>query len=354
MSDGDREQQTEAPTQRRIQKALEKGQVGVSGDLTSGLVFIAGLLYFWFAGAWFFQILTDVIRNHATYLSLVSWDVGYLTATARNDITQVGFALVMLLGPLFLIAVLAGGIQTQFNISLSPLELKWDKLSVMKGLRKIFSTSSLMRTGQAIAKASAVLVVTWIVARSRYEDILLSGMFSMTHFLWVAGELLLHICLAVGGMMTLLAIVDLGFQKWKHYQDLKMSVKELKDEHKETEGDPLIRARLKKLQAEASKKRMLQNVPEATVVVTNPTHFAVALQYDRSKMIAPQLTAKGADHLAKRIIEVAKKHGVPVVERKPVARFLYFNVDVGRAIPVELYQAVAEVLNFVNRLKRGA
>ena len=128
-----------------------------------------------------------------------------------------------------------------------------------------------------------------------------------------------------------------------------MSVRDIKDEHKNTEGDPLIKARLKRLQNEMGRQRMMQDVATSTVVVTNPTHFAIALKYENSSMIAPKVVAKGADHLAKNIIKVAKENGVPVVERKPIARFLYFNVQIDQVIPPELYAAVAEILNFVNR-----
>ena len=156
---------------------------------------------------------------------------------------------------------------------------------------------------------------------------------------------------AVAAMMVVVGIVDLAFQKWKHLQELKMSLRDIKDEHKESEGDPMVRARLKRLRAEMSRTRMLADVPRASVVITNPTHFAVAIEYDPEKMEAPIVLAKGADHLAKKIIEIAKENDVAVVERKPVARFLYANVEIGQTIPVELYQAVAEILNFVNRVK---
>jgi flagellar biosynthetic protein FlhB len=162
------------------------------------------------------------------------------------------------------------------------------------------------------------------------------------------------VAISISAALMAIGVADLGWEKWKHLQDLRMSKQDIKEEAKQDEGDPLVKARMRRLASELTRQTIAKEVPKSTVVITNPTHFAVALKFDRDSMQAPTVVAKGADLMAKRIIEIAKENGVAVVERKAVARFLYFNVKVGKSIPYELYMAVAEIINFVNRQKRAA
>jgi flagellar biosynthetic protein FlhB len=247
---------------------------------------------------------------------------------------------------------MAGLLQTNFNVSFKPMELDLKKMSVVSGFGRIFSMKSVVRGAQAIANATIIICIIYFVARSKIEEISLAGFGTFRDLMFAMCGILLYASIAIAAMMLFLGILDLAYQKYKHLQELQMSMQDIKDEHKESDGDPLIKARIRRLQMEMGQKRMMADVPKASVVITNPTHFAVAIQYDRETMAAPVVLAKGADHLAHKIIEVAKENGVEV-QRKPVARFLYANVEIGDVIPAELFAAVAEILNFVNRLRSG-
>lgn len=347
----DRDQRTEQATPQRLQKAREEGQIGFSSELVGGVILLTVAGTYWWLGDWFFDTLTSSISDRLTEFEMVVVDPRMLVKTSIDELLRVGTVVIAVVGPLGVLAAMTGLLQTNFNISFKPLELKTDKMSVISGFKRIFSMRSVVRGALSIAKAIVILCIAGFVARSKFGQITTSGFGSFQELMFFLGSLLLHCSLAIAATLTVLGLVDLGFQKWKHLEDMKMSRKDLKDEQKDTEGDPMIRARIKQIQAEMGRKRMLADVPKASVVITNPTHFAVALRYDRSESDAPMVIAKGADHLAKKIIEVAKENGVPVVERKPVARFLYKNVEIGHAIPYELYQAVAEILNFVNRMR---
>ena len=352
MSEQDRDQRTEAPTAQRLRKAVEEGQIGFSSEFMGGILLLFGVLFFWLAGAWMFAKIADTIRLRSTVFHSVIKDVNSIENVLMEDFSRVGLAVLGLLIPLSLATVIAGGVQTNFNISSKPLELKWNKLSVVSGFRRMFSMRGSVRGLLALCKASAIVLVAYLAASYQFEDIVTSGSYSIRHMLAMMCRLLLSIALWATLVLLFLGIIDLGFQKWKHLQDMKMSLRDIRDENKENEGDPLIRARVKRIQMELSRQRMMNDVPKASVVITNPTHFAVAIQYDKSKMAAPQVVAKGGDMLAKKIIELARENGVPVVQRKPLARYIYFNVKIGQPIPVELYEAVAKILNFIYSVGR--
>ncbi|MEM6470743.1 MAG: flagellar biosynthesis protein FlhB [Planctomycetota bacterium] len=350
----DRDQRTEDATPQRLQKARDDGQIGFSSELLGGVILTATAMFYWFLGNWFFGKLGDSIITGVTEFEAAVVDPRMMLRRLFEETSRVGIAVIAIVAPLGIVAAMAGLLQTNFNISFKPLELKLDKLSVVKGFKKIFSLQSVVRGALSMAKAAVISCIAIWVAFSRFEEISTAGFGSFKELMFFLGELLAYCSLAIAATIAVLALLDLAFQKWKHLQDMKMSRRDIKDENKSNEGDPMIRARIKQLQAEMGRQTMLAEVPDATVVVTNPTHFAVALKYDSATMDAPLVVAKGADHLAKKIIEIAKDSGVPLVERKPVARFLFKHVEIGKPIPMELYQAVAEILNFVNRMRSAA
>ncbi|MFN3191435.1 MAG: flagellar biosynthesis protein FlhB [Aureliella sp.] len=347
----DKDQRTEQATPQKIQKARSEGQIGFSTELIAGIMLMSGVLIAFMFGGNFLGVFGETISNRFTNFEGVIAEPRLLIRAMIEDTTLIGFACLGLVGPLAVVAAAAGLLQTGFNISTKPLQLDVSKMSVIKGFGRIFSGKSVVRGVLSVAKASIIVVIVYYIAKSRIDQIALAGFGSFGELMLALGELLLVTSAAIAAMMLIVGIIDLGYQKWKHLQDLKMSVKEIKDEHKESEGDPQMKARLKRLQGEMSRKRMLDEVPKANVVITNPTHFAVALRYEPAEMDAPVVVAKGADHLARKIIDIAKENDVAVVERKPVARFLYANVELDQPIPLEIYQAVAEVLNFVNRMR---
>lgn len=347
-------QPTEEPTQRRWEQAFEEGQLAFSSELVGGLVVLAGILFFMLAGKWFFgRILVSIQESLTFFDPMIEYPDAVLGALRRSTI-KVGVACMGLMAATGLLALVAGTLQTRFNISTKALEFKWSKMSPKSGLKRLFSTRSLNRGAVSSLKAAAIVVASYWITNAEMERISVAGLTSYGHMISVGCSIILQISIVAAILMVVVGCADLAFQIWKQRQDLMMTKQEVRDEQKDIEGDPQIRARIKKLQSEMSRQKIVQEVPKASVVVTNPTHFAVALRYDPSKSGAPIVVAKGADHLAKQIIKIAKESGVAVVERKPVARFLYANVKVGREIPYELYQAVAEILNYIRRMGHAA
>ncbi|MGB7344972.1 MAG: EscU/YscU/HrcU family type III secretion system export apparatus switch protein [Pirellulaceae bacterium] len=351
--DQDRDQRTENATPQKIQKAREDGQVGFSAEFMSGIVMTTGVIMFWTMGQSFFESICSAISYRISNFDVMLVDPRMLIPAIMADTGMVGMALASVLLPIAAVAGVSGLMQTGFNISSKPMELDIAKMSVKSGFGRIFSTKSLVRGAQSIAKATIIIYIIYFIASSKLEEITLAGFGSFRELMFTMCHILLAASVAIAAMMLILGIVDLGYQKYKHLQDLQMSMQDIKDEHKQTDGDPMIKARIRRLQMEMGRKRMLADVPKASVVITNPTHFAVAIQYDRETMSAPIVLAKGADHLAHKIIAVAKENGVEVVQRKPVARFLFAHVDIGGVIPNEMFAAVAEILNFVNRIRAG-
>jgi len=345
---------TEDPTARRWEKAFEDGQLAFSSELMGGLIVLIAMLFFLGMGRWFFEAILNTIRQRLTFFDPMISNPDTILLAFRHNVEQIGWACLALMLPLAGVSILAGTLQTRFNITSKPLELKWDKASPIAGLKRIFSTRALNRGAIAIAKAAAIVAASYYITVSRFQEIALSGAQTYGQMLVIGAELILAIGFATAILMVVIGLVDLGFQIWKQKKDLMMTKQEVRDENKDNDGDPHIKARIRKLQSEMARKRVVQEVPNATVVITNPTHFAVALRYESGVSAAPIVIAKGADHLAFQIIRVAKENGVAVVERKPVARFLYANVKVGGEIPLELYQAVAEILNFIRRAGKAA
>ena len=343
----EQDQKTEQATPQRLRKAREEGQIGYSSEVLGGVIVLTCVLFFWLSGSWFFGTLRNSIADRLTWFELPIESPTMLIQLLSAETLRVGGAVLGLLIPLFIAATASGLLQTNFNFSTKPLEIRTDKLSPVEGFKRIFSSRSVVRGALSIAKATLIIVVALVVSYNQINNILNSGLGSISQLFSFLATMVLYCSLAIAGTMGLTGLIDLGFQKWKHLQDMRMSRRDLKDENKSTEGDPLIRARIKQIQAEMGRQRMLSKVPEASVVITNPTHFAVALKFDPENMDAPIVVAKGADHLAQKIIEIAKENRVAVVQRKPIARFLHAHVELNQPIPYDLYQAVAEILNFV-------
>ncbi|TWU02180.1 EscU/YscU/HrcU family type III secretion system export apparatus switch protein [Stieleria varia] len=350
----DRDQKTENATPHRLLKSREEGQIGFSSELMAGIMMATAVALIWGFGRSFFETLMASMAHRLSDFEAVIVEPRLMVAGVITDSKIVGLACLGFVVPIGVVALLCGLMQTQFNLSLKPLGLNWGKLSVTAGFGRIFSSKSLVRGALSILKATMILVIILWIARSKMTMIALSSYGSFREMICVMAEVLLYAATGVAALLLAVGIIDLGYQKWKHLQEIMMSRQDIKDENKDQEGDPLMKARVRRIQAEMSRKRMLADVPKATVVITNPTHYAVAISYDRETMETPIVVAKGADFLAKKIIEVAKQNGVAVIERKPVARFLYANTDVGSAIPFSLYHAVAEILNIVNRVGKSA
>lgn len=341
------------PTPQRLMRAMEEGQVGFSSELQGALVFFAGVLFLWFAGPWLFDILKRAVQVRLLAFDDVIRSDSLLQQLGLETLwPALGFMGAMLaaitVGP-----VLLGLLQTRFNITTKPLAMKMERLNPVEGFKRIFSKNSLIRTLTSLARASIVALVAWMLLKSRWGQISRSGTGTMEQAFGLACELVLALSLAVATLMVLVGVVDMIWQKFRSFNELRMTFDDFRKDMREQTGDPMIKARMRKIAADRLKSSLVQSVSRATVIVTNPTHFAVAIRYDRNEAMAPVVVAKGADHIAHRIIELAKENGIPVLERKPVARFLYFRAKVGQMIPMEMYMAVAEILNYVAR-KRAA
>lgn len=352
MPTGSDQEKTERATPKKREEARERGQVAKSREVSSTAVYLSMLLVFNFLSPYFLKHLLGLMReflSQTTQVEITSANLMLLTSQALMQIS-------MILAPLFVVAFVMGFLgnvlQFGFLFSGEALRPKFDKLNVVKGIGNMFSKSALVELLKSVAKIIVVGFLAYSVVRDEFfrtlptlVDLDVWGIFF--YITKISYKILLHVL----WFMIILSAIDYAFQRWQFEEDLKMTKQEVKDEYKQREGDPQVKARVRSIQREMARKRMLSDVPRADVVVTNPTHLAIALQYDLEKGAAPRVVAKGADFIAVKIRTIAKEHGIPLVEDKPLARALYKGVKVGQLIPENLYKAVAEILAYVYGLK---
>jgi flagellar biosynthetic protein FlhB len=348
----DTDDKTEDPTQKRLDDALEKGDVAKSQEVNTWFIIAGGtLILSAFSGSIGGGILTP-LRNLVANAGQLRTDGAALLALGNT----LGYAVLGAIGvPLLMLALaaIAGNmIQHRLVWSSESLKPKFNKVSPGAGLKRIFGKQAIANFFKGLFKLTALGAVMTAVLwpeRHRLESFM---MFDPSAILGVTTSLTLQLMGAVAAMLAAVAIADYFFQYRQWFQRQKMSLQEIKDEFKQSEGDPHIKGKIRQLRQQRMKKRMMAAVPNASVVITNPTHYSVALSYDRG-MAAPMCVAKGVDNVAFKIREIAKKHDIPIVENVPLARALYATVDVDEEIPVEHYHAVAEVIGYVMRLKNG-
>jgi flagellar biosynthetic protein FlhB len=250
-------------------------------------------------------------------------------------------------------ALVAGFLQVGVLVTFKPLIPKFSKLSPISGFKNLFSMRGLMRLGMSVTKVGIVSAVATVCIKWDMPKVLALIHLDAAALLAAAAGLVWSLAIKIAAVLLILGLLDLAYQKWQNHQEMKMSKQEVKDEFKRMEGDPMIKQRRAQVARQIAMQRLGHDVPKADVIVTNPTHFAVALQYDGSKMAAPKVVAKGADYLALRIRQIAVMHNIPIVERPPLARGLWRAVEVGQEIPASFYAAVAEILAYVYRLGGG-
>jgi flagellar biosynthetic protein FlhB len=352
MAEQSYQERTETPTAKRRQEARKKGQVAQSREIPSVLILMTCLGVFFFAGSWMFWNLSSFVGDA---LSGAGQRRIEDIAGAHKLLITIYEGTFKLLLPIMAATFFAGaaGNVAQFGFLLSSEALapKLSKLNPVNGVKRLFSLRSLVELCKSLFKIGFVGTVAYLLVGRELALIPSLGSWSVGDIFSYTADTAFTICLYVCIALVLLAVLDYAYQRWEHEKSLKMTKQEVKDELRQTEGDPKIKARIRSIQLEAARRRMMAAVPEADVVVTNPTHLAVALRFDAQKMTAPQVVAKGAGHVAERIRQVAAEHRVPVVENKPLARTLFKIVDVGREIPADLYRAVAEILAYVYRLR---
>jgi flagellar biosynthetic protein FlhB len=353
MAEDNKDQEkTEQATSKRKQDAREKGQVAKSRELASVAVLGACLLYFYFDAS--------VMANRLMDMMKVSFrKSGQLTITidtVQSLLLDHVFHIFILLGPFLLIVLLAGFVvnilQVGFLFSLEAITPKFSKIDPIQGFQRLFSLRSLVEFLKVILKMAIVGIVAYLTIKDEIKLILPLIDLNVNDILSFIGKVSFKILYTTCWVLVILAILDYAYQKWEHERSLKMSKQEIKEENRQTDGDPLIKGRIKRLQREIARKRMMASVPKADVVITNPTHLAVAIRYQPETMNAPCVIAKGAGFIAERIKEIARNSDVPVIENKAVAQVLYKMVAVEQSIPLNLYKAIAEILAYVYSLKQ--
>lgn len=347
----DDSQKTEEPSHRRLEEALEKGQVAYSREIANFLMLFAlTLCLAWLAPLIFVNVRGNM-RRFIESPHLYTLDQGGFEGVMRDASLSMAYNL---MGPLLaaaIAAIAAALLQNGVIFSSEPVMPKLEKISPLKGLKKLFSQRSVVEFIKGLIKITvvgAIAAYTILPDMTHLSMLPLKETTDIVNFLFAEMK---HMLIAVCVAMFLIAALDFGYQKLEFIRSMRMSRQELKDEHKQQEGDPHIKQRLRQIRVERARKRMMAAVPSADVVITNPTHFAVALKYETGKMAAPLVVAKGQDMIALKIREIAEEHGIPIVENPPLARTLFDAVDVDEEIPFEHYKAVAEIIGYVYRLK---
>jgi flagellar biosynthetic protein FlhB len=351
----DRSNRTEPATPKRKEEARKKGQIAISRDLSTAVILLSGIGLLAAMLPVGVQKMTEMTRQGLTLSFPLEFYEGMSIEQVYSVVIHAGITVMTLSLPVVVgILVMGGGaslLQTGLLWRADAINPDAQRINPIKGLSRLVSLRSVMELVKGLLKIAIVTSIGLWVAR--YDVLQIPGLieFDMGTVLQVTGRLALKVGLAVAGAIAVLAGLDYFYQRYEWERSLRMSKEEIKEEHKATEGDPLIKGRVRTIQREMAKKRMLAAVKTADVVITNPTHLAVALKYDTATMGAPVVVAKGASLVAERIRELARHHGVPVVEHKFVARTLFKLVDIGKEIPNELYRAVAEILAFVYRAR---
>ena len=350
MSGDQSQDKTEQPTGKKLDDARQKGNVPQSKEIPSVMILGAGVGVLFFGGSWMLGRLIDLMRT----IYQQSGTLSMAPETMHAFLGEIFLNSAVVLAPLMLGVITAGvvGNVAQFGFLITGEKLTPDfaKLNPISGLKKLASLRSLVELAKSILKLVIIGGVAYVVLK-RYMDqfpgLMQLNVGGIMNFI---GQVSFQMCLYVCMVLLVMAILDFSYVRWQHHQDLKMTKQEVKDEFKQREGDPTVKARIRSVQREMARQRMMEAVPEATVVITNPTHLAIAVKY-REGMPAPAVVAKGAGFVAQKIKAIAVENDIPVVENKPLARTMFTSTDIGDFIPAELYRAVAEILAYVYRLK---
>lgn len=351
---GDSGDKTEDATSKKLEDTRKKGQVGKSQELTYAVELIT-----------LFVILRFLVSGLGSrFVEVFNWIYGTLVVDVPkiehggmsvqmyvSILEEVGVELLWMIGPFliigFIVAALSMGLQFRFKVTWEPLKPKLNKLNPINGFKRMFSKQALFNLGLSIAKIILIFFIAFFSIRDHISDLFLLYELDLRQAVSLVGDIIINTGLRISAVYLIVGLADFAFQKWKFKQDVKMTKQEVKDEYKNAEGDPQIKGQQRARMREASQRRMMQAVPEADVVITNPTHIAVALKYDPEVSNAPFMVAKGEQHLAERIKKAAKENNVPVHENKALARALYTTVEIGEQIPPELYEAVAKILALI-------
>lgn len=347
------EEKTEAATPKKKQDARKKGQVLMSRDISSVISLLLGFIALNALGPY---LIKGFIEYYLGIMNAIELRDDLFNVNALNQLFIDGVSVTLKLTlPIMLVLTAAGVIgsyiQVGFLFTLEPLKPDFNKINPLSGFKRLFSMKSIAELFKSTAKGVLIGVIVWLYVRDRQE--VLVNLMNLDYRLaaveiWkMTFDLVMRICV----LLVVLGIMDYFYRSWEFEKDLRMSKKEIKEEYKLMEGDPMLKSKIKEKQRSLAMSRMMQEVPKADVVITNPTHFAIALRYNTSEENAPKVLAKGQDLVAMRIRQMAEENGIPLVENKPLAQALYKEIDIGALIPAHFYEAVAEVLAYVYSLK---
>jgi flagellar biosynthetic protein FlhB len=348
---GDQER-TEKPTPKRLQDARKKGQVAKSPEVATALILIASLGVLAVAGAWMFWTLAKFMHGVFVNLSSIHIQGDSATAFILEVFEQVFILIMPLMGILLIVGIGANVMQVGFLFTMEPFVPKLSKFDPITGMKNLVSLKSMVELLKSLLKILLIGGIAYAVLMGEMEMLPSLMAMSVGQILSFIGSASLKIVFYVALGMLVMAVLDFVYQKWQFTKDLMMSKQEVKDEWKQSEGDPRIKGKIRQAQKEMAMRRMMQAVPDADVIITNPTHLAIALRYKAEEMIAPQVVAKGAAFVAEKVKEIGQEHGVAIVENKPLAQVLYKTCEIGETIPDTLYRAVAEILAYVYRLRK--
>jgi flagellar biosynthesis protein FlhB len=351
MAEESFEEKTEQPTPKKRKELKEKGEVAKSRELPSVAVLLSALIALSFFGSYMYSQVLIIMKGAFSLPTMNDLNISEFMKYAQDLISRFIILLSPIFAAIFITAILSNIMQVGFIMSGESLMPKFSKIDPIKGFGRMFSKQALMELFKSLLKLIIVGSVAFLTVKGEMKNFsLLGDMETNSIFIYIL-NIFFKIFIRCSMAMIVLVIIDYIFQKWEFENRIKMTKQEVKDEFKKSEGDPLIKSRIRSIQMEMARKRMMQAVPDADVVITNPTHLAVALKYDSLSMNAPKVLAKGPGKIAERIREMASEHDIPIVENKELARNLYATVEVGQEIPAALYQSVAEILAYIYRLK---
>lgn len=351
---GEGGEKTEEATAKRLQDARKEGQVAKSQEIiTAAMLFALFAVLRVFSGFMADRLLRSFYTSYSTIsvYAVEKADGNFVRALVNQAMADIVIATL----PVFLIAVVLAlalnVFQVRLQVTTKPLQPKFSKLDPIKGFKKIFSKDKVVELLKSLVKIGIIFYLAYSTLQEDVDKIAILYELGLMQAVSLITSIVINMGMKISAFYLVLGLADLLYQRLKFKKDMRMSKQEVKDEYKQQEGDPQVKGRIKNKMRETSMRRMMQNMPEADVVITNPTHFACAIRYDKETAAAPVLLAKGADYLAQKIKEAAKEYRIPIVENKALARMLYYNVDVDSEIPAELYQMTAEVLAYVYQLK---
>lgn len=346
-------EKTEEPSEKKLREAREKGQVPRSRELSTLLMTLSAALYLYLFGDDMMQSFMDLVTRGLSFDRDVAFDIHKLLDLVISILMEAFWMLVPFILLMVFVAIISPMLLGGWNFSTKAMAPSFSKLNPVSGIKRMFSLQALLELLKALAKFLLVISVATFFIFSVFGEILGLGVEPKNFALAHAAEIIVEAFIFVSLSLLVVAMIDVPFQVWNHTRQLKMTKQEVKEEFKQQEGNPEIKGRIRQVQREMSQRRMMEKVPEADVVITNPTHFAVALSYKPEQMAEPVVLAIGADFMAAQIRTLAKEHNIPVIEAPVLARALYYNADIDQPIPYDLFKAVASVLAYVFSLKQN-